>query len=389
MKILHYKPTMCLEEGGVVKAVLDLCIMSQSEDEIGLATFKPDGVPSEWLEPGTTTTRIHQLSGPLGIGGTLVAQQKKELREIISQYDIVHLHAMWNTGNPQIAKICNELNKPYILSVHGMIDDWCMEQRRLKKIFYIKTWAKGLLKNASVIHCTAQAELDQASAWFNPALGKVVPLPFDLDEYKEKQDHELAYESFSGLDRDLPKVLFLSRIHYKKGVDRLLQASAILNKRGVKHQLVIAGTGDEPYVNEMKTLAKSEGVDEHTYFLGFASGPAKIALFDLCDVFALPTSQENFGFVYFEALAAGTTVLTTKGTDTWPELEQSGGGVIVDNTPEAFADSLETILADREGYAQRAQGAREWIYSEMTMDKVREQYRQMYAKSIADQKAKG
>ena len=63
--------------------------------------------------------------------------------------------------------------------------------------------------------------------------------------------------------------------------------------------------------------------------------------------------------------------------------------MIADNTPEAFADSLETILADREGYAQRAQGAREWIYSEMTVDKVREQYRQMYAKSIADHKSKG
>ena len=146
----------------------------------------------------------------------------------------------------------------------------------------------------------------------------------------------------------------------------------------MNHQLVIAGTGDEPYVSEMKELAKSTGVDGHTYFLGFASGQAKLALFEACDVFALPTSQENFGFVFFEALASGTTVLTTKGTDTWSEIEQSGGGVIVENTPEAFATALEEIISDQDRFGSQAQNAREWIFTEMSVDKVRLQYQQMY-----------
>lgn len=379
MKILHFSPTMRLEDGGVVKAILDLCIMSQESDQVGLATFDPSGVPKQWLEPETKTTRIHQLTGELGNKQTLNADQKKQIRDLVDQYDVVHLHAMWSTANPQIAAICKQANKPYILSVHGMLDDWCISQRKLKKIIYLKTWGRNLLRDASRIHCTAQAELDQASAWFVPSKGQVVPLPFDLDEYVDMPDEELAYESFSGLDRDLPKVLFLSRIHYKKGVDRLIKASAILNNRGVKHQLVIAGTGDEPYVSEMKSLAQSEGVTDHTYFLGFATGQAKIALFGACDVFALATSQENFGFVFFEALAAGTTVLTTKGTDTWPEIQQSGGGVIVDNTPAAFADALEQIIAEKAKYAQGAQDARDWVYREMEVDAVRVQYQQMYA----------
>ncbi len=373
---------MCLEEGGVVKAVLDLCIMSQHSDEVGLATFDPSGVPDEWLEPETKTTRIHQLTGTPGRSQTLTADQQQQFRQLVDQYDVVHIHAMWDVANPQAAKICKQANTPYVLSVHGMLDDWSMGQRTLKKRIYLHTMGRNLLRDASVIHCTASAELEQASAWFTPSKGKVVPLPFDLDEYVEMPDAELAYESFDGLDRTLPKVLFLSRINYKKGIDRLIRSSAMLAKRGVKHQLVIAGTGDEPYVQEMRALAESEGIAGHTYFLGFATGQAKVALFGACEVFALPTSQENFGFVFFESLAAGTTVLTTKGTDTWPEIEQSGGGMIIENTPLAFADGLEKIFADKEGFEKGAQEARGWVYREMSVDKVRGVYQGMYASCI-------
>jgi glycosyltransferase involved in cell wall biosynthesis len=379
MKVLHFKTTMRLEEGGVVKAVLDLCTMSQVDDEVGLATFDPSGVPEQWLDSDTTTPRVHRLSTDSARITTLNAKQKNQLREVINQYDVVHLHSMWTTVNPQVASICKQLGKPYVLSVHGMLDDWCISQRKLKKMVYLKTWGRNLLRDASVIHCTARAELDQASAWFAPSKGRVVPLPFDLDEYIDMPDSELAYESFEGLDRESAKVLFLSRIHYKKGVDRLINASALLSKQGVKHQLVIAGTGNDLYVEEMKALAKAQGIGEHTYFLGFASGRAKLALFGACDVFALPTSQENFGFVFFEALAAGTMVLTTKGTDTWPEIEQSGGGMIVENTPHAFAQGLKGIISDLDECQRKGQFAREWIYREMAVDQIHDRYHKMYA----------
>ncbi|MDF1809624.1 MAG: glycosyltransferase [Phycisphaerales bacterium] len=378
MRVLHFKPTMRLEDGGVVKAVLDLCTMSQRDDDIGLATFDASGVPQDWLDPETTTTRVHHLEGDSSSSESLNSDQKNQLRDIIKKYDVVHLHSMWTVANPQVAAICKQEGIPYILSVHGMLDDWCMSQRKLKKVMYLKTWGRKLLRDASIVHCTAQAELDQASAWFKRSKGRVVPLPFDLEEYVNMPDATIAYDAFEKLDKELPKVLFLSRINYKKGVDRLIKASAILNTRKVKHQLVIAGTGDDSYVSQMVELAKSEGIEELTYFLGFASGAAKIALLGVCDVFALPTSQENFGFVFFESLASGTTVLTTKGTDTWPEIEASGGGVIVDNTPEAFADALEKIIEDREGYNVRAASAREWAHREMAVDKVREEYKTMY-----------
>ncbi|MHA7814427.1 MAG: glycosyltransferase [Phycisphaerales bacterium] len=373
---------MRLEDGGVVKAVLDLVNMSSSEDEVVLATLDPSGVPESWVNGDIPSITVERIAGDTGAGGVLKKDQLRSLEALIDGCDVVHLHAMWNTANPQIVRICRRLGKPYVISPHGMIDDWCMTQRRLKKVAYLKTWGRNLLAEASVVLCTAQAELDQASSWFDHGRGASIPLPFDLSEYETLPDPELAYDSFSELDRDAPKVLFLSRINYKKGIDRLIKASAILNRNGVHHQLVIAGTGEPEYVDQMKALARAEGNQEQAYFAGFAKGEPKVALFSLCDVFALPTSQENFGFVFFEALAAGTTVLTTKGTDTWPEIEQSGGGVIVDNTPEAFADALETLLRDRENTACMGEAGREWVLRALAAEEIRSQYRAMYNNCI-------
>lgn len=376
MRILHFKGTMNLQEGGVVKAVLDLVRMSASSDTVGLASVDASGLPEDWAS-GLPIT-IHELPGDVARAGLLTRSQLNELEEIIDGYDVVHLHSMWPTSNPQIAKLCRGMGKPYILSVHGMLDDWCMSQRRLKKIAYMKTWGRNLLRDASYIHCTAQAELDQASAWFEHAKGVVIPLPFDLSEYETLPGDELAHETFDKLDPDLPKVLFLSRIHYKKGVDRLIQASAILAERGVKHQLVIAGTGEDQYVKQMRSLAEQVGASGHTYFLGFASGMPKVSLLQACDLFALPTSQENFGFVFFEALAAGTLVLTTKGTDTWPEIESSGGGVIAANTPQDFADQLEMLLSDPQRLKEMGNAGRSWVHKEMAVERTSAAYAQMY-----------
>ena len=382
MKILHFKMTMRLEEGGVVKAVLDLISMGMRTDEIGLATTNPSGIPKDWSEGSGQNVHIHTLDAASGAAGTLTKQQRRSMERIMSGYDVVHLHSMWGMANPQVVRICQKLGKPYVLSVHGMLDDWCMTQRRPKKIFFLKTWARNLLRDASVIHCTAQAELDQASKWFEPSKGMVAPLPFDLDEYAQLPDESLAYESFPRLDRNKPKAIFLSRINYKKGVDRLIEASALLHESGFDHQLIIAGTGEDDYVAQMKSLVEQRGIGHSTYFAGFASGAPKVALLRAADLFVLPTSQENFGFVYFESLGAGTPVLTTKGTDTWPELESSGGGIIVENTPRAFADAMREHLSDTARLREMGRQGREWTFSTFKPEAVSDSIRALYARAI-------
>lgn len=384
MKVLHFKRTMRAEDGGVVKAVLDLCATAAQPDHpVTIATCDASAVPEAWVrgqQPGVRVVMLGEGDAP---AGRLTSSQLTNIRREIESADAVHLHSMWSASNLQVSSACVERQTPYVLSVHGMLDDWCMSQRRLKKTLFLKLFNRGLLNHAAAIHCTAQAELDQASKWIPAGSGVVVPLPLDLSDYQSLPPAEDAVDALPGIKPGTPLVLFLSRIHYKKGLDRLIEASGILHKRGVNHQLVVAGTGEDGYPDQMRSLAASLGIADQTPFVGFVSGRTKVSLLRAADLFALPTSQENFGFVYFEALASGTRVLTTKGTDTWPELEQSGAGTIVENSSEAFADAIQHMLSTPNEQVSKAEkSGRQWVFDNLAPDRIRDAYLSLY-KQIA------
>jgi glycosyltransferase involved in cell wall biosynthesis len=380
MRVLHYKPTMRAEEGGVVKAVFDMCVLTASERlQVGLMTHHTDLVRSSLPPEAVGLVELHSCSLPRfrfpGIHGR---NELAHIARVIDAYDLVHLHSMWITSNPQIARICRQLGKPYVVTVHGMLDDWCMRQKRLKKHVYLKTWASNLLSHASRVHCTADAELVQARPWLRGAPGEVIPLPMDLSPFWRLPGPEHAIEAFPQIRRDMPRVLFLSRLHPKKGADRLIRASALLHARGMPHQLLIAGSGSESYTKKLRQLSKDEGIEAHTSFLGFVTGKLKVALFQTASVFALPTSQENFGFVLFESLAAGTPVVTTGETDTWPELERSGGAVIADNTAEAFASAIARLLSQPDHARSLGDHARQWVLRQYDRNRTANRYEGLY-----------
>ncbi|MCC5822910.1 MAG: glycosyltransferase [Phycisphaerales bacterium] len=390
MRVLHYKPTMRAEEGGVVKAVFDLCVLTASPDlDVGLATYDTDLVRENLPPDAAERIALHRVELPHASTRLLHRADVRALREIIRSYDLLHLHTMWTPSNPQVIRICRELGKPYVLTVHGMLDDWCMAQRRLKKLAYLRTWGRRLLRDAARVHCTAQAETDQAAAWldragFDRGMTRTIPLPLDLSLYRDPPGPGQAWVAHPSIDRARPAVLFLSRLHEKKGIDRLIRASALLHRRGVEHQFLIAGTGDPRYTDSLRRLVRDEGIGEHTRFLGFVAGRTKVSLFQASALLALPTSQENFGFVFFEALAAGTPVVTTRGADTWPELIESGAGILADNTPEAFTDAIAEALADPDTLRKRGADGRAWALDHCDRARTAAAYRAMYAGCLGE-----
>ncbi len=112
-------------------------------------------------------------------------------------------------------------------------------------------------------------------------------------------------------------------------------------------------------------------------------GIEKISLYQACDLFVLPTHQENFGLVLPEAMACGTPVITTRGVDIWPELE-SGGATIVDGTPEAIARAIKDLLSDPEALAARGERARRFVCDWLNPTDLAARYEAMYRDAIAD-----
>jgi glycosyltransferase involved in cell wall biosynthesis len=173
------------------------------------------------------------------------------------------------------------------------------------------------------------------------------------------------------------KLLFLSRLHEKKGVDVLIRATGLLRDTGVEAVTLIAGTGEAAYENDLRNLVLELGLVSRVRFLGLVTGEQKISLYQAADVFVLPTLQENFGLVLAESLACGTPVITTKGTDIWKEL-QDAGAIIAERTPEAFAAEIRKLLDNPQNRAERGKRGREWVFSTLAVQPLSERYEAMY-----------
>ena len=302
--------------------------------------------------------------------------------ELLDGADVLHLHTPWDPANPQLAKVAQRRDIGYVLSIHGMLDDWCMAQRGLKKRLYLALAGRRLLEGAAFVHCTASAENEQARKWYPRGRGRVIPLVFDTEPYESLPGPAAAREAF-GLG-DEPVLLFLSRLHYKKGPDLLLDIVAELERRDRTVRLVMAGSGDDGYVATLQEQVRALGLNDRVELPGLVTGELKTSLYEAADVFVLPTSQENFGIVFPEAMACRTPVVTTRGVDIWPELETSGGGLIVDRSVASFANAIETLLDDDPRRATMGGAGRRWVLEELSGPAVVEAYLGMYRDVAGD-----
>lgn len=382
MKILHSIAQIDFRSGGPVRAVLDLseALARRGHTVEVMVKYGPD-TPASWKRPGSPTT-VTVLGKPQLAGSWFRGESLRRIRDAVSSADVVHLHGIWTPQNTQFARIARELGKPYVISCRGMLDDWCMDQRRPKKLFYLR-WMGGskMLNNAALIHCTAEGELAQSAKWFPKATGRIIPNLLSLEPYRDPPGDELARNKFSQLNRPEPALLFLSRLHYKKGVEHLIEAARILRDRGTPHQVLIAGKGDDAYETKLREQTRRLDLGDHVSFLGMVVGDEKVSLYRASDVFVLPTSQENFGFVFFEALAAGCPVVTTRGVDTWPELQQAGS-MIIDQSPTAIADAVVAVTSDRTKRDELGRRGRDWVFEHMDPDRIVESFEKFYAEAI-------
>ena len=145
--------------------------------------------------------------------------------------------------------------------------------------------------------------------------------------------------------------------------------------------VVLAGDGDPSYVESLRRQAS----DTTVCFPGFVRGETKVAMYSHATCFALPTSQENFGYVLFEALAAGVPVLTTKGADTWPEIDNSGGGMVLEPTANAFANAIRQLIASPENTSRMGSQGRSWALQNLNAEAATKQLLDQYVQLKEEQ----
>lgn len=296
----------------------------------------------------------------------------KEYLNIAKESDVYHAHGIWGLTMHQIVKNARKQEKPYVVSVRGMLEPWSMQQSRLKKNLAMFLYQHKDLKNAACIHATALSEAESIRnlGYKNPIA--VIPNGIDLSEYPLKdKENEL---------RDRKKtLLFLSRIHPKKGIEILLEVWKNIPKQNKKDwQIEIAGNGEESYIKELNNKIIKLGLQDCVKIIGPQFGNEKIETYHRADLFVLPTYSENFGMVVAEALSCGVPVITTKGTP-WGDLELYESGSWIDIGIESLKDCLEEYLMKSNSELQQmGQNGRQLIEDKYSIQSVAKQFIELY-----------
>lgn len=323
MKVLHYVPSLAVRTGGVAAY---LAVLSSELGKLVDLHIATNDEGEQELE--TRNAVIHRITP-----GWLCCFSVKGLLAKLRP-DVVHINGCWQPQLLFFQRAAQSLRIPVVLSPHGMLEPWIVKRHYwTRKWPAIQLYQRGLVKRADCLHATADTEKDNLlRLGWNPRI-VVIPNAVNIEELPLKDNW-----------RTKRRIVFMSRLHVKKGIELLLEALSYLKPHLDSYEVIIAGEGESHYVETLKKAAISFGLSEVVKFVGGIYGAEKVCLLQSADFFVLPTYSENFGIVVAEALACGTPVITTHGTP-WKELEDFACGWYIQVGVNALKNTLREAMS--------------------------------------------
>lgn len=289
---------------------------------------------------------------------------------------VVHFHGLWQRNFPALARECGRRGIPYVVSPHGMLEPWAWRQKRWKKWPYFHFVEKRWIAGAACVLATAKPEADRLAHFFPRS--RIESLPLGLTAGK-RPDYAAARARL-GWNADETVLLFLSRIHEKKGLGMLLSALADLHGKIPRAtRLVIVGPDEQPeYAARCRNfIAQNAARLPRTDWIGAVWGEDRWSYFQGADLFCLPTHSENFGLSVLESCQVGTPALTTTETP-WADTLAAGRGFISrPETASIQAQLAQFFSAPRNTAAARAALA-DWAWENYDWARLAPRYAALY-----------
>jgi glycosyltransferase involved in cell wall biosynthesis len=299
------------------------------------------------------------------------------LLKTIRQYDVVHIHWLYNFSSLAAAWTARWAGVPYVFQPNGSLDPHLMRRNSLVKGAYNALFGSYILRNASGIIYTTQAE--QRLAGHRPGWGPahVIPVGLDQREYANLPLRGVFRQEFPTL-KDKQVVLFLSRISRQKGLDLLIPAFRSVAASYPKAHLVLAGSDGEGYGQEVKRWVTEAGLTDRVTFAGRIPDQLKLAAYVDCDVFVLPSYAENFGAVVTEALACRRPVVISNQVNLCDEIAAAEAGIVVKCTVESVTAGIMRVLDDPALAGRLGENGWALVQKDFTWEVALRKLRQLY-----------
>lgn len=297
--------------------------------------------------------------------------------EEVPQRDLLHLHSIFLWPTWAAARAARHAGVPYLVAPRGMlVPEMVARKNSLVKRLWLRFIERQNLEQAAGLHVTSGLEIEDVQRFgYHLPPCHLVPNGLDPDDSSGEPSPQIR-EIFSRGSY----LLFLGRINWKKGLDRLIRALPQVTGA----PLVIAGNDEEGYRPTLENLAREVGVSDRIIFTGPVAGADKQALLANAAVMAAPSYSENFGNVIIEAWSAGCPVVVTPEVGLAEVVAETGAGLVVDGNPELLAGALSRFLHEGDLREAMGQRGRVLVAERYTWDAVARQMEAVYRDILSD-----
>lgn len=297
-------------------------------------------------------------------------------------YDLAHIHALFSPVSTAAATVARWRQLPYVLRPLGTLDPADLRKKQQVKWLYGRLLERPNIAGAAALHFTSVQEAEVSyrfGAVSQDCQDWVIPLGVTPPPLLPAAEAAALCQRW-GIPNDRPRLLYLSRLDPKKGLDLLLPALEQLAQEGLRFHLILAGGNPQEPAYEQAVRDRIGGslLATHTSLPGFVTGTAKAALLQSADCFVLPSYYENFGIAVAEAMIAGLPVVISKGVYIWPQIAQHQAGWICELTVESLAQQLKAALSSPAQRQARGRQARAMATSHYSWAAIAEQLLQAY-----------
>lgn len=382
MKVLHVVPTYlpAVRYGGPIHSVHGLCAALAAEGvEVDVFTTCVDGPDNLQVPLGQPVSmdgvRVFYFSSPLLRRLFYSPAMARELRRQITKYDIAHLHSVFLYPTWAAARAARARAIPYLLAPRGMlVRDLIRQKSSIAKTMWIRLIERENIARCAGLHVTTEAEKKEFMQ-LGLDCPRIFQLPNGISPPPIPENHGRGGNC-------PPYVLFLGRINWKKGLDRLIEAWRWV----CDADLWIAGNDEENYQPKLEKLSRQTGNEKRIRFLGPVDNENKWDLYRNASLFVLPSTSENFGNVVLEAMAMECSVLVSPGVGLAPVVSASGAGLVVSSEPEALGLAIQGLLKDPRKRAEMGRQGRQEVVRNFTWQSIARQTMEVYGSVLEGKK---
>ena len=323
MKILTFISSLDINAGGPSRSVPILVKgLAELGMDVTLMTIYSENMNVHALEGTTAKLKLLEPS----FSRSEIAQYLKD-----EKFHLIQIQSMWDLPYHKVMVEARRLGIPYIVTPRGMLEPWSLLQKKWKKKLAWWLYQRNDVQKSVCVFTTAKMEAEHVSNLGITTYKAVIPNGIETDSYPCK----------TSIDVVKKQLLFLSRVHVKKGIEILFDAWKRIHSEFAEWQLLVVGNGEAEYIQSLENKVECLGLKDSIKILPPVFGNDKIRLYQESALFCLPSFSENFGMVIAEAMSRGTPVITTTNCP-WDILNETNTGWCVDLS----VDNLEYALRE-------------------------------------------